>query len=194
MPMKDTNERIIKAAITVFEKEGYEGATMNTIADEANVNPVTLFRLFQSKENVLHVAIMKNQEAIMKLIDSALNGQDCVDIESCLANLASKALVKMNKELSLMTVVVTEVRRNPNISQEVSSFLTAIVGRFEEYFGEQIKTGKMRPVNTKVAAVAVLSFLLYTTLLRKAIEGFIGDKECVDFIDIFLKGILTEKS
>ena len=62
--MKDTDERIINAAVSVFEREGYEGATVNMIADEAKVNAVTLFRNFRSKDNIMQAVVLKNEETI----------------------------------------------------------------------------------------------------------------------------------
>ena len=49
----ETRDRLLKAAIEVFSIEGYVGATTREIARVAAVNEVTLFRHFQSKEQLL---------------------------------------------------------------------------------------------------------------------------------------------
>ena len=43
-------ERITQAAITIFGKKGYSGATMNEIAGQAGVNPATIYRFFSGKK------------------------------------------------------------------------------------------------------------------------------------------------
>ena len=49
--------RILDAALTVFAETGYRGATTRRIAQVADVNEVTLFRHFGSKEELLQKAI-----------------------------------------------------------------------------------------------------------------------------------------
>jgi AcrR family transcriptional regulator len=48
-------ERLVRAAIQVFSEKGFSGASTREIARRARVNPVTLFRTFNSKEQ-LHAA------------------------------------------------------------------------------------------------------------------------------------------
>ena len=59
-----TEQRILDAALKVFASEGYTGATTRKIAEEANVAEVTLFRKFQSKENLLREVLIKNRTVI----------------------------------------------------------------------------------------------------------------------------------
>jgi AcrR family transcriptional regulator len=53
----NAHDRILGAAVRVFEEHGIRGATTRRIADAAEVNEVTLFRHFGSKENLLHQAL-----------------------------------------------------------------------------------------------------------------------------------------
>ena len=46
-------ERLLDAAAVVFAREGIAGSTTREIAQAAGVNEVTLFRLFQNKQNDL---------------------------------------------------------------------------------------------------------------------------------------------
>jgi len=195
-PVKDTDERIINAAVSVFEREGYEGATINMIADEAKVNAVTLFRNFRSKDNIMQAVVLKNEETIKDLIDTSLHGKPETDIRTCLAELGHNAIRKLGRELNLLTMVVAEGRRNPKIMNEVSSMINTVIARFEEYLNKQVAAGKIKPINTKTATVAVISYLVYTTLLRAAIgESILGDhqKAYDDFLDIFLNGVMMAK-
>ena len=54
-----TEQRILEAALKIFASEGYTGATTRRIAEEANVAEVTLFRKFQSKENLLREVLFR---------------------------------------------------------------------------------------------------------------------------------------
>lgn len=57
--MHDTDDRILDAALRLFQETGLHGATTRRIAEEAGVNEVTLFRRFGSKEHLLHEAISR---------------------------------------------------------------------------------------------------------------------------------------
>jgi AcrR family transcriptional regulator len=53
----NAHDRILGAAVRVFEEHGIRGATTRRIADAAGVNEVTLFRHFGSKEKLLKEAL-----------------------------------------------------------------------------------------------------------------------------------------
>jgi len=53
----DVREALLRAAIKVFAETGTRGATTRRIAQAADVNEVTLFRHFKSKEDLLRAAL-----------------------------------------------------------------------------------------------------------------------------------------
>lgn len=54
---EDTHQRILTAALRLFEQLGYSQATTRAIAKAAGVNEVTLFRQFGSKKQLLMACI-----------------------------------------------------------------------------------------------------------------------------------------
>jgi AcrR family transcriptional regulator len=64
--MKDTprlppaRQRLLAAAARVYARDGLSGATTRAIAQEAGVNEVTLFRLFQTKDKLLAAVVGEN--------------------------------------------------------------------------------------------------------------------------------------
>jgi AcrR family transcriptional regulator len=53
----DVRDRIIESAARIFAETGYRGATTRRIAQAADVNEVTLFRHFGSKDELIREAI-----------------------------------------------------------------------------------------------------------------------------------------
>lgn len=50
-------EKLLKAAATVFARDGLNGSTTRAIATEAGVNEITLFRLFKTKDLLLAAVV-----------------------------------------------------------------------------------------------------------------------------------------
>lgn len=59
-PITSTRQRLLDAAARVFARDGLAGATTRSIAQEAGVNEVTLFRHFQSKERLMAAVVGEN--------------------------------------------------------------------------------------------------------------------------------------
>ncbi len=59
--MKDINteQNILNAAITVFQKKGMAGARMQEIADEAQINKAMLHYYFRNKQQLFEAVLMK---------------------------------------------------------------------------------------------------------------------------------------
>jgi AcrR family transcriptional regulator len=55
----DAREALLEAALKVFADVGTRGATTRRIAQVADVNEVTLFRHFKSKDDLLHAALQE---------------------------------------------------------------------------------------------------------------------------------------
>jgi len=55
--MKETEEKILKAATKLFSEYGYNGTPTKKIAEVAGVNEVTIFRHFKNKSNILQAVI-----------------------------------------------------------------------------------------------------------------------------------------
>ena len=55
----DTRSSILNAAVQVFAQHGFRGSTTRRIADAAEVNEVTIFRYFGSKDALLEEAIFE---------------------------------------------------------------------------------------------------------------------------------------
>jgi len=196
--MEDTEQRILDAALRVFASEGYTGATTRRIAEEANVAEVTLFRKFQSKENLLREVLLKNRAAFSAL-DKLFQPEKDVDLETDLRILGKNIakVMKNNKEdgkrRMLMLMLFEEGRRRPEVAEILSSVFQMNITRLSEYFELQIKNGKMRNINPRSAAITFISYFVHTSLLRASLgDSFLGnsDEEIERFIDIFTKGIV----
>jgi len=59
-----SRERLLDAALRVYESDGFRGATTRRIAEAAGVNEITIFRLFGSKAALIDEALRRESEEI----------------------------------------------------------------------------------------------------------------------------------
>ncbi len=75
-----TKERIFQAALKAFALHGYEGARMDKIAAEVDINKATLYFHFKSKEDIfreLFQDIVQKYRYVMKAIITRCNDMPC---------------------------------------------------------------------------------------------------------------------
>jgi TetR/AcrR family transcriptional regulator len=193
-----TEQRILDAALKVFASEGYTGATTRRIAEEANVAEVTLFRKFHSKENLLKEVLIKNRASFSTLDNSFRTKKDAdLEVELCILGKNISNIMRDKKRdgkyRMFMFMLFEEGRRRPEVADILSSVFQINIARLSEYFGMQIKNGKMREVNPRSAALAFISYFAHVSLLTGVFgDSFLAnsDEEIERFVDIFTNGIL----
>ncbi len=116
----------------------------------ANVTEVTLFRKFQSKENLPREVISKKREPALSAFDSLFRMEDA-DLVICLhplgQNTAKAMRDKMKESELFMFMLIEEGRRRPDVAEIFSSIFQMNIARLSEYFELQIKNGKMPDIN-----------------------------------------------
>ncbi|MCZ7392537.1 MAG: TetR/AcrR family transcriptional regulator [Candidatus Methanoperedens sp.] len=201
--MDETEQKILDAAMKVFASEGYKGATTRRIAQEANVAELTLFRKFQSKDNLLKEVLIKKREPVLSVLDSLFRMEEEADLTTSLHNLGKniaktmKDRMKEREYLMFMFMLIEEGRRRPEVAEIFSSIFQMNIARLSEYFELQIKNGKMRNVNPRSAALVFVSYFVHTSLLKGVLsDDVLGDseKEFEEFIDIFTNGIVKSRT
>ncbi len=190
--MDRTELKILDAAIKVFSSEGYKGATTRRIAQEADVSEVTLFRKFQSKENILRTVIIKVREEALQTLDLIASMEKEADLRTGLLSLGRYIMKALSDNIDMVFLTLEEGRRKPEIAEITATIPQMAVARLSEYFDLQIKKGKMRSIDTRAAALTFLGYP-YCILIFKRIHADevlgISEKEFEAFIEIFAKGI-----
>lgn len=190
--MNKTEQRILDAAMKVFAEDGFEGARTKKIAELADVNEVTLFRKFQSKENILRVVMMKNRDIVLQALDTVFLNEGRTNFQVNLHSLCENIKKIIEERIDMMVILIAESRKKPEIARVVAPVPEMILMRLSGYFEQQQKQGKMRNVNPGVAAVTCISYLFYSNLLRgmRSVNNSSGEEEFEAFIDIFSNGII----
>lgn len=195
--MAETEEKILSAAMKVFASKGFGGATTRKIAELAGVNEVTLFRKFQSKENILRMVLINNRDSVLQTLDSFFLMEKETDFQMNLQTLGENLMNVMGKKIDLMIVLIIEARKNPEIAEIIAPIPRTVITRLSEFFERQIKQGKMRNINPKVAALTFISYLFYANLFKGILSNDkleYSKEEFKGFIDIFSKDTLESEN
>ena len=74
--MSDTRTVILKEAILLFSRRGYEGVSMRNIADAVNISAPALYNHFKDKQSIYAAATAETFENKSQHLLEALSGQD----------------------------------------------------------------------------------------------------------------------
>ena len=189
----ETRTRIIDAASLLFIKKGFAGATTRSIAEEAGVNEVTIFRHFGSKENLVK-AIMDQSggPAIAVDLEARFSGDYVQDL-----NLIGHAMMNVMTERSdAMRMAICEAGNFPEFQQVAAENPRQLRRMLARYFKRQMTNGVIHPGHPEVLAQAFLGmFFSYVVLhgfLLDSLHPEVSPEEVLEqFVTLFIRGTLT---
>ncbi len=133
--------QILAAARTVFERSGYDGASMNDIAAEGGVSKPTLYVYFDSKEKLFDGLI---EDMCASVPETVLNLDAANrDLASVLTRAGVALLTEITRpeRVKMVRVVLGAAGKFPEIGQK---FFRAGPGRAIETFGAYLRTAAER--------------------------------------------------
>jgi AcrR family transcriptional regulator len=170
LPRPDVTEmrtaQIIEAAIMVFAEKGFEGATMDDIADAVGINKATIYLYFDSKD------------ALIRSIAETLFAQELATTQAAydlpgnaMARLTAyyEALIADESEVLPLMPILYEFYalglRRDDVRAVISDFVTRSAEILEAIIEEGIANGEFAPTEARRAALA-LDALLSGTILH----------------------------
>jgi AcrR family transcriptional regulator len=192
-----TRERLLSAAYKVFSRDGLHGATTRTIAQEAGVNEVTLFRHFQTKEGLLESLMTSMADAAQQQDEQVDEAQwSRASLRVNLLRYAERYYAAAASKEAFIRTMMGEARRYPeharkSIMDARMPVRAALVANLEA----ARKAGKVRRgVDLAAAADAFMDMLLCGMLRYTA--GFGGESTPEQFLatcaDIFATGLAAK--
>jgi AcrR family transcriptional regulator len=188
-------EKLIQAAVRVFSEKGFSGASTREIARRARVNPTTLFRIFNSKEQ-LHAAAVD-------YVIAGLHVRKQIDALAQRGDPATKFIAGVIKTLVDANFSTPEVQRillNAALERSEIAFtavwerLVPIVKCVEAHLAGYMARGELRKTDPLIAArliigAAVYHYQLYELLGAKKVAHFSQADLSNAFADIFYVGL-----
>lgn len=193
----ERREAIVDAALQVFSRLGYRGATTRELARAAGVTEVTLFRHFPSKED-LYAAVLDKYSLLPVLRAQLDRVEHEGDTREALRVLARRLVGTLRERQPLIRLMLSEAVTNPD---QARMLFRQGPARFLQDMGKILDrlhaNGEIRAVDPRIAARAFLSVyftmvLMQETLLGKETEPLDLDQAADELTDILWRGLRPE--
>ncbi len=196
-----TRQRLLDAAARVFARNGLEGATTREIAREAKVNEVTLFRHFQTKDNLLSEVVRRTfdrqEETFAAPGLSAVRRAGGGSLRASLGRFAQRYGELLESNLPFIrTLIGASYRHREHEVRAFKGIFTPLKAELLAAIESAHQRGLLRPgVEPRVAA-DVFGSMIFTEVLRRAspyCPDYPGDLYRETCVDVFVRGIETRR-
>jgi AcrR family transcriptional regulator len=180
-------ERLIAAALVMFSRRGI-AATTREIADEAGVNEVTLFRLFESKDQLLEAVVRE----VVKHESEALDRVDLVDFDMRRdMTLLAEVFAATHEEHQEFLRTMLAQRFQPKLTEQIMHEVIQPLGqKFITYLKEGQRRGIIREIELN-PAVDAFTGMIFAAVLRRSVlpPAYSRETYLKTCVDLFLEGI-----
>lgn len=137
--MNNTKRAIFEAAIKIFSTNGFEGATMDDMAQEAGVAKGTLYYYFKSKEELFKFIITEGMELIGEQLNEAAEKE-----ENSLDKLKSLCTLQLNlvyEKRDFFKVVMSQLWGQEVRQFELREAINKYILKVESYLKQAMEDG-----------------------------------------------------
>ncbi|MDU5107526.1 MULTISPECIES: TetR/AcrR family transcriptional regulator [unclassified Clostridium] len=151
----DTSKKIMKVALKLFSEQGYYPTTTKQIAEEADVNELTIFRHFGSKSNLFQVTT--EYYVLDSKIDSILKNTEDLNFEEAMFVITNRIYKLLIQNTKLYKV---QMKLSDNEKDFVKLKLSRkIISILKDYF-EVLKENNKIKGEPYIMAVTLINSLL----------------------------------
>lgn len=203
---RQTEEKILEAALELFSERGYAGTATSEIAKAANVAEGTIFRYFPQKKDLLFRVVLKfidtfGEQIVLGSLEKLYLENPEAPLEELLKLIIRDRLQLLDKMGSHLKVLLVEMQYHP----ELGEMIAARVGFKAIQFGEKvIKEFVSRGIirSDILPMVAFRSFVGMTMAMAaqrrflpgQALESLDLDSEIAMIVDIFINGVKNREA
>lgn len=158
---QDRRRAVLEIAARVMCEKGYEGASIQDIADAAGLTKAGLYHHIRSKEHLLHEIHNYGMDLFeARVFDPVLKIADPVErLRECMKRNIRLLTEEGSKEITVILHEDASLRGEARI--QINARKKRYLRFLESTIGEAMDTGRLRRANPKVAAFAFLGMILW---------------------------------
>ncbi len=172
MKNRDTEQNILNAAISVFQKKGMAGARMQEIADGAKINKAMLHYYFRNKQQLFEAVFMQAFQKFAPHVNGIFNSESSVfeKIEGFTESYISFVI----ENPYLPTFLIQEININPDFATTFFTVHSAPdPSLFEKQIAEEIEKGILKPVDPKQLLMHLFSLCAFPFVGSGLVRGIL---------------------
>jgi AcrR family transcriptional regulator len=186
---KERHRKILETAARLICEKGYEGASIQDIADACSLTKAGLYHHIRSKEHLL----LEIQNYGMDVFEEQVLSQVVA-----IADPVERLRACMDKNILLVTQgwskeVTIILHEHATLTGDARSQINSRKKRYvrflESSFAEAIRSGRIRPVNPTVAAFSFLGMVLWIYKWFRPDGTITPDGLSQDMQDLFFGGL-----
>ena len=181
-------EAFFKTGTWFFNKQGFNGTSLDEIAEQLNVSKGAFYYHIKNKEDLLFHCYLRSLE-ILKKIHSQADQLQSTGMEKAAFTCRRTFYTQNSDEGPLIrynTITALPIERRRDILQQTEK----TNGQFGEFLNEGIKDGSVRPINTVIAQELITgaSNAAMDIKLWRRVDDV--DAAAIDYFDVFFNGLL----
>lgn len=153
----ETEKKILDAARTIFERDGFNGARMQKIADEAGISKASLHYHFRSKQNLFDRIF---DDAVAKVLPIISTWEDTTEEWEPKLRKFIPALFRFFAEGSML-FLIQELNRNPDLLAERRKKGKKQPNKLVQYFDTLTEKGAVNSIDPKLLYIIIHSLCSY---------------------------------
>jgi AcrR family transcriptional regulator len=190
----ETRTRILKSALKLFARKGYDGTTTRELAEHAGVAEGTLFRHFANKKAIL---VEIATQGWIEILTDLLTELSEMGSYQAVAQVMRRRMLHLHKNADLLKVCFTEAQFHPDLREHIQSeVINKMADVAEAFFQTAMGRGVYRQMNPKLVARVFLGMFAIAGFSQDTIMGAGSSpgemKEMAEGLaDIFLNEVLA---
>ncbi|MBW4581935.1 MAG: TetR/AcrR family transcriptional regulator [Tildeniella nuda ZEHNDER 1965/U140] len=196
LPETETRDRILKAALRLFAKLGYDGTTTRDLAEAAGIAEGTLFRYFPTKKAIL---IEVATQGWVEILTDLLTELSEMGSYKAVAQVMRRRMLNLHKNADMLKVCFMEAQFHPELRDRIQlEVINKMTDVAEVFFQSAMDQGIYRRMNPKIVARVFLGMFAVAGFSQDTIMGEgSSPKEMQEMAeglaDIFLNGVLVKE-
>lgn len=188
---KDVAQRILQAAIRVFDKYGLRKTTMRDIAESAGMSKSSLYYYFRDKKKILSSVIRQEAEILIEKLRRAVQ-QAASPQEKLRAYVITRMRLLFELSIYYASLTETYLEQYTFIEQEREAFTNFENSTIQEILSEGINTGVFRISDVLTTArmlIIIMKGMELRLIIGKSMDDL--DETVGAMLDILLQGLET---
>jgi AcrR family transcriptional regulator len=190
----ETRTRILKSALRLFSRQGYDGTTTRDLAEAANIAEGTLFRHFPNKKAILIEVATQGWVEILTDLLTELSGMESY---KAVAHVMKHRMMHLHENADMLRVCFMEAQFHPDLRDHIQTEVIAkMTDVAEAFFETAMDQGIYRRMDAKMVARVFLGMFAIagfsqSTIMAPGAAATEMHSMADGLADIFLHGVLA---